>query len=182
MRALPPPQDQEWLEALFDLNATKVRAYAIRRVGHDSADDIVSEVFATAWRRRHDVPEPALAWLLRTAHHAVAHERRSLARRLGVRDAVAGNLTDTSSPGADASGRALAESVLAQLAPTDAEILRLTAWEQLTPAEIAVVLDLSDSAARTRLMRARQRAKRLLDEPPAPSRPAAVPQLQGEPS
>ena len=68
------------------------------------------------------------------------------------------------------------------VAPTDAEILRLTAWEQLTPAEIAVVLDLSDSAARTRLMRARQRAKRLLDEPPAPSRPAAVPQLQGEPS
>ncbi len=99
-----------------------------------------------------------------------------------MRDAVAGNLTDTSSPGADASGRALAESVLAQLAPTDAEILRLTAWEQLTPSEIAVVLDLSDSAARTRLMRARQRAKRLLDEPPAPSRAAAVPQLQGEPS
>lgn len=155
MRELPPPQDQDWLEALFTLHARRVRAYAIRRVGPDAADDVVSEVFGVAWRRRHTVPEPALPWLLRTAHHVVSHERRALARRLNLRDAVAGVLADTSTPGADVSGRALAESVLGQLSSTDAEILRLTAWEGLTPAEIAVVLDLSDSATRTRLKRAR---------------------------
>lgn len=158
MRVQPTPEDHDWLEALFDLHAARIRGYAIRRVGPDAADDVVSEVFAVAWRRRRDVPEPALPWLLRAAHHAVSHERRSLARRLNVRDAVRHTLTDTSSPGADTSSRTLAESLLAQLPALDAEILRLSAWEGLTPAEIAVVLDLRDSAARTRLMRARQRA------------------------
>lgn len=175
MRALPPAEDQEWLASLFDLHATTLRAYATRRVGPDAADDIVSEVFATAWRRRRDIAEPALPWLLRAAHHAVAHERRSLARRLNVRDAVAGSRLATSSPGADTASRALAESVLAQLAPIDAEVLRLTAWEGLTPAEIAIVLDLSDSAARNRLMRARKRAQRILDEPAALPRLASLP-------
>ena len=164
MRALPPPEDQEWLASLFDLHARAVRAYATRRIGRDASDDVVSEVFAVAWRRRHSVPEPARPWLLRTARHIVAHERRGLARRLKVRDAVAGTTTNLSSPGAEATSRALAESVLAQLQPIDAEVLRLTAWEGLTPSEIAVVLDLSDSAARNRLMRARHRAQRLLDE------------------
>lgn len=163
MRTLP--QEHEWLEALFRLYSTAVRAYATRRVGPDDADDVVAEVFATAWRRRRDVPEPALPWLLRAAYHTVWHERRSLARRLNVRDAVAHSLHDTAQPGADHTSRALAESVLAGLSDADAEILRLAAWEQLTPAEIAFVLSISDSTARTRLMRARQRAQRLLAGP-----------------
>lgn len=175
MRALPPSEDQEWLASLFDLHATAIRAYAARRVGHDAADDVVSEVYASAWRRRRDVPEPALPWLLRTAHNVVAHERRSLARRLNVRDAVVGTTRHTASPAADDASRVLAESVLSQLSPTDAEVLRLTAWEGLTPAEIAVVLDLSDSAARNRLMRARQRAQLLLEEPATTPRLAILP-------
>ena len=163
------PPDHEWLEALFDLHAAAVRGYAIRRVGPDVADDVVTQVFTTAWRRRSAVPEPALPWLLRTARNVVAHEARSLARRLNVRDAVASTLDDTAIPAAEDASRALAESILDQLPSLDAEVLRLTVWEQLTPAEIAIVLDLSDSAARTRLMRARQRAQALLTgDTPAP--------------
>ena len=37
------------------------------------------------------------------------------------------------------------------------EILRLWAWEQLEPSEIAVVLDISTVTARVRLHRARRR-------------------------
>lgn len=175
MRALPPREDEEWLASLFDLHASAIRAYASRRVGQDAADDVVSEVFASAWRRRRDIQEPALPWLLRAAHHVVAHERRSLARRLNVRDAVAGVLRIAQAPGADDAGSALAESILAGLNPVDAEILRLSAWEELTPMEIAVVLDLSDSAARTRLMRARQRAQQLLDGQEATPRLTIIP-------
>lgn len=167
MRHLPQAQDPEWLEGLFDLHATAVRAYAIRRVGHDAADDVVSEVFATAWRRLVDVPDPALPWLLRTARNVILHERRSLARRLRIVDAASHTRT-TNSASAEDTSRALAESILDQLPKLDAEILRLTAWEGLTPAEIAVVLDLSESAARNRLMRARRRARTLLDDDPAP--------------
>ena len=183
MRQLPLPQDLEWLESLFKLYSKRVRAFAIRRVGPDAADDVVSEVFGIAWKRRPNVPEPALPWLLRTAHHVVSHERRGLARRLNLRDAIAGALPDTPKAGADASSRVLADSVLSELSSTDAEILRLTAWEGLTPREIAVVLDLSDAAARTRLKRARQRAQQLRnDSAPAPRLAVVTPHLQGEPS
>ncbi len=44
---------------------------------------------------------------------------------------------------------------MAALRPEDAELLRLSAWEQLTPAEIAAVLDLTPNAVSIRLHRAR---------------------------
>ena len=46
-----PSDDHERLEDLFELHSRAVRAYAIRRLGPHAADDIVSEVFTTAWRR-----------------------------------------------------------------------------------------------------------------------------------
>lgn len=95
---------------------------------------------------------------------------------------LAGSLTGTSAPGADAAGRSVADSVLGQLSATDAEILRLTAWEELTPAEIALVLDLSPEATRARLTRARRRAQRLLDDPVTTPRLTVITQPHGEPS
>ncbi len=159
--------DPDWLERLFDRHANAVRAYAIRRVGHDDADDVVAEVFTTAWRRQNDVPDAALPWLLRAAYHTVQHQRRSLARRLSLRDALAEVRAARSSPAAEEASAALADSILACLPALDAEVLRLAAWEELSPAEIALVLGISDSAARTRLKRARQRAQRLLTDSPS---------------
>ena len=46
---------------------------------------------------------------------------------------------------------------LAAMRPEDAELLRLWAWEQLTPAEIATVLDITSNAASTRLTRAKRK-------------------------
>ena len=143
-------QDRAWLEELFELHHRLVRAYAVRRVGPESADDVVSEVFAVAWRRRGVVPEPAAGWLLRAARNVVLHEQRSRARRARLATAVATQPLDHS-PAADHVTTSLIESVLASLPSLDAEILRLSVWEQLTPTEIAYVLDLSPGAARTRL-------------------------------
>lgn len=53
-----------------------------------------------------------------------------------------------------------------QLAPTDQEVLRLTAWEGLAPAEIARVLGISPNAAAIRLHRARGRLRHELYGPP----------------
>ena len=47
--------------------------------------------------------------------------------------------------------------VLSRLPATDAEVLRLWAWEQLDPHEIALVLGIGPGAARVRLHRARRR-------------------------
>ena len=46
---------------------------------------------------------------------------------------------------------------MATLRPAEAELLRLWAWEQLTPGEIATVLGITPNAASIRLHRARRK-------------------------
>ena len=62
--------------------------------------------------------------------------------------------------GPDDGGAALA--ALARLSSSDQELLRLVAWEELTHAEIAHVLDISVNAVTIRLHRARQRFEQSL--------------------
>jgi len=66
---------------LFTTYYSPVLAYARRRVGADLAQDVVAETFLAAWRNFHDLPPRSLPWLYRTAHFAVANQRRALARR-----------------------------------------------------------------------------------------------------
>ena len=54
---------------------------------------------------------------------------------------------------------------LGRLRPADAEVLRLWAWEDLGPAEIAEALQISVNAANLRLHRARQRLREHLGKP-----------------
>jgi RNA polymerase sigma-70 factor (ECF subfamily) len=53
-------------------------------------------------------------------------------------------------------------AALDDLSESDAELLRLWAWEQLEPAEIAEVLGCSPGTARTRMHRARARLREAL--------------------
>ena len=49
----------------------------LRRAARSDADDLTADVFATAWRRRDDIPEGAeLPWLYRTAGFVVANHHR----------------------------------------------------------------------------------------------------------
>lgn len=58
---------------------------------------------------------------------------------------------------ADGGGDPELEEALSKLSDDDQEVLRLWAWEQLEPREIAPVLDVSVNAATLRLSRARRR-------------------------
>ncbi len=72
-------RDDECLRRLVTHHLAVLK-YARRRVP-DVADEVVAEVFATAWRQRSTVPDPPLPWLYATARHEVLHQRRSHARR-----------------------------------------------------------------------------------------------------
>jgi RNA polymerase sigma-70 factor (ECF subfamily) len=139
------------LEGLFAAHAAAVRSYARRRVPVAEADDVVSEVFAVAWRRIDDVPAEALPWLLRCAQHVIAHhyrrERRAGALTERLRERLVG------SPAADG---VLADA-LAELGDRDRELLLLIAWDGLTAAEAAKVCGCSRGALAVRLHRARRR-------------------------
>ncbi len=172
MSNVPAPHDETWLTDLFGQHSRAVLAYARRRVaGPEDAEDVVVEVFATAWRRRDVVPDEALPWLYATAGNVIAHVIRSDSRRtrLGARLATVRPLHEgPTDPAEDVVG-ALADSsvvtaALDDLAESDAELLRLWAWEQLEPTEIAAVLGCSPGTARTRMHRARARLRAALVE------------------
>lgn len=151
---------EEWFEELFRRHHPAVRAFCLRRAGPD-ADDILAEVFAVAWRKRDGVPDHPLPWLYAVASREVLHWHRAQSRRSGYEEQVAGWRHDDADQFAAVDERLSVDSpvgiAMARLRPQDAEILRLWAWEELSPAEIATVLGISRTAARVRLHRARSR-------------------------
>lgn len=184
MSSEPRQHDSDWVGDLFHRHASAVLAYARRRLeSREDAEDVVTEVFTTAWRRRADVPDDALPWLYATASHAVAHSARSRVRRanLGSRLASAQPLANPGGgdPSATVTAALDAQQVVAQalgdMSDSDAEILRLWAWEQLAPGEIAEVLGCPPGTARTRLHRARTRLRTALARRGATGFDTAIP-------
>lgn len=153
-------RDDEWFAALYTAHHGRVLAYARRRT--KEFDDVVADVFATAWRHRVRVPDDPVPWLLRTASHQVLLALRAGGRRQRLADRAFGQGPVVVQDHADqVAGRHDASEIvtaaLSRLSAADQEVLRLAAWEDLTPAEIAYVLGSSDVTARVRLHRAKRR-------------------------
>jgi len=162
------PRQPELMGVLYERHAHAVFRYLARRAGPPAAEDLLSEVFITALSASarvvaHDSGS-ALPWLYGIALNVLrAHFRRqptaaSAARDLGMDwDAVDERLDALAQ-------RERLHAALGSLADSDRELLLLVAWEGLTPAEAAVVLGISQVAARTRLHRARKRAMKALQQ------------------
>lgn len=147
------------LEVLFREHANAVHAYARRRTRAASADDVVSEVFAIAWRRIDDVPDPPLPWLLVCARRVLANQRRGERRVAALRSRLTANRVP---PLPTDEGDGVLRQALNQLREHDREVLLLTAWEGLGLDEAATVLGCSKGAAAVRLHRARKRLEAAL--------------------
>jgi len=160
-------RDGRWLAGIFDDHAADVHRYARRRLHgaadpNADADDVTAEVFAITWRRRHDVDEPVLAWLYGVARRVVASHRRrvtALPTDMGVDDGDVG-----SDVGVLVTDDLVLREAWLTLAERDREVLMLAAWEGLTEAQIAVVLDMSVGGASAALSRARTRLREALSE------------------
>jgi RNA polymerase sigma-70 factor (ECF subfamily) len=149
---------------LFERYWRRVRAYTLRRTQDVSAaDDAVAETFLVAWRRIGEVPaDNELAWLLGVARRVLSNTRRADARRdkllARLRQVAAVDTVDVADLAVDAIATASeVRAALTRLRPEDAEIIQLAAWEQLSHAQIAVVLDTTSNAVAIRLHRARHR-------------------------
>ncbi len=140
-----------------------LRRYLVRRTDPDTADDVLAETLLVCWRRLDDVPDEPLLWAYGVARNCLANalrgERRQqrLARRISVVDPPQQAVPGPGDSAHDPDPGLLA--ALEALRAEDAELLRLWAWEQLTPTEIAAVFDITPNAAGVRLHRARARLR-----------------------
>jgi RNA polymerase sigma-70 factor (ECF subfamily) len=152
---------------MYEQYAPQVAAYAMRRAGASDAADAVAETFLVAWRRRDSVPpEPnTLPWLYGVTRRVLANQRRTRHRRGRLRNKLATEFAeqDIGPPDLeDVEEFRRVASAMKRLSDEDAELLRLTAWEALTPSEIAAALDIAPGTARQRISRARQRLRKQL--------------------
>jgi RNA polymerase sigma-70 factor (ECF subfamily) len=168
------PDRRARFEALVREVAEPLHRYAVRRVGPDRAPDVVADAFLVMWRRLDDVPETgALPWCYAVTRLCVSNAERTQRRQRGLVARIArldppvAQLTaDDGEPDVEL------HDALRRLPESQRELLRLWAWESLTPAEIAVVLGITPNAVSIRLHRAR---KRLADELPPGRRKAPDP-------
>ena len=165
MRSTMEPMGQarrvERFERLHAEHGRALLGYLLRRAPSDDAVDVLAEVLLSVWRRLEDVPDGAGArpWLYGVARRSLANHRRSGRRRdqlterlrAQVREAVPEGWED------EVGERDLVALALGRLHEHDREVLQLTAWEGLAPAEIAMALHLPAPTVRSRLRRARLR-------------------------
>lgn len=162
-------RDPEAIAVIYDRYAPAVHAYLARRVDSSVVDDLLSEVFVVVvGARRRFRPHgsgSALPWLYGIAHNVVRSQRRRTAPASAPEtddvdwDAVNARL-DAAAAGGDL------RVALAALSSSERDLLLLVAWEQLTVTEAAEALEITATAARSRLHRARTRAAAALASAP----------------
>lgn len=154
----------EWL---FEATRADILAYSLRRVtSSEEAADVVSETFLIAWRKLDALPpgDEARLWLFGVARNVLRRgATRERALRVGV-ERLAVELSETVSPGVPGEEERAPRlrAALEALPEPQREAILLTAWEGLSPREIAAVTSTPVNLVRVRLHRARIRLRREL--------------------
>lgn len=145
-------------QVLFATHRDAVYRYLCRVVGHQDAPDLTQDVFLRV--ARSGVPETSTdgerAWVFRIARNLALNHRRDTGRRPSTVD-----LTDVSRSAPQETSAAMKQA-LEQLAPLDRDVFLLREVAGLSYDEIAISCDISAAAVRSRLHRARQQLRHVL--------------------
>jgi RNA polymerase sigma-70 factor (ECF subfamily) len=155
------PSRRQRFEQLYSETRVSILGYLLRRVSDPTdAADLLAETYLVAWRKLDDVAkdDEARLWLYGVARRIASHHHRHERVEHGLAEALRADLgrqsavmrTDRDVPFGD-----MISASLDRLKPSDREIIELSAWEQLTPAEIAAVIGMKSGAVRVRLHRIR---------------------------
>lgn len=159
---------------LYDRHFGDIYRYVAARVGPQAADDLASETFLVAFRKRHhfDPGRGAVRhWLYGIATNLLAGHRRSETRRLEalarmpVENPDEGEHADRVAARVTAAGaqRRLATE-LSRLPDGERDVLFLVAYGDLSYEEIAQALDIPLGTVASRLHRVRRRLRAALDD------------------
>lgn len=130
-----------------------VLRFVRRRVASaEEAEEIAADVFRVVWQKSDREDRTDVAWLLSIARNLIGNAYRSRDRQRALQDKL--RAMAVVQFGGE-SEQVAVEDAMAGLRAQDREILRLAYWDCLNTAEIAGVLQCSESAAKVRLHRAR---------------------------
>lgn len=146
----------------------RLRRYARALVGMQRADDLVQDCLERAWSRRRlwDGQGDLRAWLFTILHNLYVNDLRrqtsappfepvpeqELPAQAPSRHEAALDLRDL-------------QRALEHLKPEQREVLLLVGLEQCAYAEVAAILDIPVGTVMSRLARARETLRRILQEP-----------------
>ena len=152
---------------IFERHARVIGAFAARRVGPDAAQDVLSETFLVAFRRRSTFDtswESARPWLFGIASRVLKKHRAKEAAQWRSASASARRMDHFTDGAVDASAERMdaAASVLtltpriAALSRRDRDTLLLYAWGDLTYEDVGRALGVPTGTVRSRLNRVRR--------------------------
>jgi len=160
-RQAPADNEARFVE-IYRRYGKPLQAYCARRTAGSQVADAVAETFLVAWRRIDQVPdgEATLPWLYGVAYRVLSHQWRHKARSRRLTERLRG-VADVEPIAPDVllvrnEEYRVVLSASSRLRPTDQEILRLTLWEELSHADVAVVLGIDAAAVKQRAYRARR--------------------------
>ncbi len=147
-------------ESVVDVVYEPLQRYFARRTQPADVSELLNDALLVIWRRLDQLPaDDPLPWSYGVAKRCLANHRRGSQRRLRL----VGKMIERAPRDSVALGTPMAEfdnprleAALAELDESDRELIRLWAWEQLEPREIAVVLDMTPNAVSLRLTRAKK--------------------------
>ncbi|WP_324643879.1 sigma-70 family RNA polymerase sigma factor [Pseudarthrobacter sp. LT1] len=175
---------------LYDRHRDRVFRHAYRLCGnHHDSEDIMAAAFLELWRRRKHVrvvEGSILPWLLVTTTNVARNRARAAARYQRLLNSLPRS-REPDDASADPYRRYqnqldndLAQA-LASLTIEDLQLVSLVVFEEHTIAAAAAILNLTPSAAKSRMHRARQRLRTALNGDASTNSPtAATPVLEGE--
>ncbi|MFZ4893578.1 RNA polymerase sigma factor [Plantibacter sp. Mn2098] len=160
-------------DSVFDRIVAEVleplRRFLARRTDAHTADEVLNETLVVLWRRSAVVPvDAAIPWAIGIARRQLqnaergARRRDRLVARIAIVDPPQERVSGPGEESAETDRTDMVGEALRRLRPSDAEILRLWAWDELTIGEIATVLGASANAVSIRLHRAKARLRERL--------------------
>ncbi|WP_285240298.1 RNA polymerase sigma factor [Pseudarthrobacter sp. MEB009] len=129
-----------------------------RRRTNDSAtaEDLCAEVFRIAWEKSHQENDLSVLVIFGVAGNVLRNHRRSAARSANLLHQLQGQRTH------DQVAETTVRDTMDRLKPDEREVLLLTYWDGLTSGEVSDLLNVSATAIRMRLHRARKELSELL--------------------
>ncbi|MFJ6088294.1 RNA polymerase sigma factor [Streptomyces sp. NPDC092369] len=151
-------------EGLAHVVTEPLHRYLLRRKAPDMVEDVLSETMLVLWRRVDHVPglrngslpdrDEVLPWCYGVARGCLANARRAHGRRVRLVERLMSVQQAPASAVADHSDLHAALDALGEL---DREVIRLWAWEELAPRQIAEATGMTSNAVSMRLHRAKKK-------------------------